>query len=233
MPQVFVPAGEFRMGLAATESDRLFRACRSGCTETGRLTLQKSEPTRAETAAAFWIHQTEVTNQAYARCVTAGVCDPPERSDSATRSQYYASSEFGNYPVIWVNWSDADRYCAWAGGRLPARIEWEKAARGVDGRLFPWGDELPDSERANVDNLLGDTQPVGAYPAGASPYGVLDMAGNVWEWVADWYVVGQQRAGRGGSWGFDGVYATAALDDWWEPDKSGSGVGFRCVFDGD
>lgn len=125
--------------------------------------------------------------QRYERCVEANVCKPPRESRSYTRTAYYGNVEFDEYPVIYVDWNMAKTYCEWRGGRLPTEAEWEKAARGEDGRTYPWGEGI-DCDKANYQSsCIGDTTKVGSYLEGVSPYGVYDMAGNVWEWVTDWY----------------------------------------------
>jgi len=167
VPQVYVPAGEFTMGSTSGDSDEL--------------------PIRRITLDAFWIDKTEVTNGMYSLCVERGECREPTRSDSASRSSYYGDPEFDDYPVIFVDQTMAMDYCEWAGGRLPTEAEWEKAARGTDGLIYPWGNDDPNDNLLNYDEHVGDTTMVGSYPDNVSPYGAYDMAGNVWEWVSDWY----------------------------------------------
>lgn len=136
---------------------------------------------------AFWVDQVEVTNGMYNLCVQAGSCRPPVKINSDNRLEYFGNPEFQDYPVVNVAWYDANAYCLWAGRSLPTEAQWEYAARGSDKRNFPWGDEPPNQYNSNSINIVGDTSRVGSYPEGASPFGALDMAGNVWEWVADRY----------------------------------------------
>ena len=123
----------------------------------------------------------------YALCVNAGVCDPPQSFKSQRRAEYFREPEFKDYPAVEVTWGQAKAYCEWAGRRLPTEAEWERAARGDDLRTFPWGEDKANGLYANFDMLVTDTSRVGTYPAGASPFGVLDMAGNVAEWANDFY----------------------------------------------
>ena len=130
---------------------------------------------------AFWMDQTEVTNMMYSDCVAAGRCTPP------VHSVRYGKSEYATHPVLGVAWTQAESYCMWAARRLPTEAEWEKAARGTDHRVYPWGNTPPNDKLLNYDQQINDTKAVGSYPKGASPYGIYDMAGNLWEWVSDWY----------------------------------------------
>ncbi len=229
MVQVYVPAGEFTMGsqgLAADES-----------------------PAHPVYLDAFWIDRTEVTNQMYAVCVAAGACPPPDSSSSISRVNYFGNPAFGNFPVVYVSWDDARAYCEWAGRRLPTEAEWEKAARGTDGRLYPWGDSAPDGTLLNYNVIIGDTDAVGRY-AGLSPYGALDMAGNAWEWVADWYdpayyavsprdnptgpaatgcPEGPCRVLRGGGWDSSAADVRASRRLFYGPADSRDGFTFRCA----
>ncbi len=137
--------------------------------------------------------------------------------------------KYPNRPVVNVSWYEAAAYAAWAGVRLPSEAEWEFAARGVEGREYPWGNDEPDATRANyVEGGLGRPTPVGLYPAGATPEGILDMAGNVWEWVDDWFDNEKKlRVLRGGAWYDDARFLRAAVRFWIVPDNWGLSVGFR------
>ena len=144
-------------------------------------------PAHEVTLDAFWMDQVEVTNGMYNLCVQAGACKLPVKLNSDNHVEYFNNPDFRDYPVIQVTWYDANAYCQWAGRRLPTEAEWERAARGDDLRPYPWGGEPPNELNSNSNNIASDVTRVGSYAAGASPFGVLDMAGNVWEWVADYY----------------------------------------------
>jgi eukaryotic-like serine/threonine-protein kinase len=235
MFMVYVPAGDFLMGAADDDP----------------LAGDDERPQRTVTLDAFWIDQTEVTNAMYQQCEATGVCQAPIAVDSATRPDYYEDPDFANFPVTHVAWEDAQAYCGWAGRRMPTEAEWEKAARGTDGRLYPWGNEAPDNTRLNFDRFDGDTSAVGSYAAGASPYGALDMAGNLYEWVADFYSetyyseapdtnpTGPEAATdptdpkwsvRGGYWGSPGQYVRVSERDG-QPVNRPNWLGIRCAMD--
>ena len=224
MVMVYVPAGEFHMGSTEGDSDE--------------------QPVHAVALDAFWIDRTEVTNGQYGQCVRAGACDPPIDTASQTRSSYYGNSAYADLPVIYVSWRQATAYCEWAGTRLPTEAEWEYAARANAGWRYPWGNSAPSCDRANYAGCVGDTARVGSYPAGASWCGALDLAGNVWEWVADWYgeypsgrqldprgpSSGSDRVFRGGSWFDDREYVRAGYR--YKGDEAvvaAIDCGFRCA----
>ncbi|MBK7453212.1 MAG: SUMF1/EgtB/PvdO family nonheme iron enzyme [Anaerolineales bacterium] len=218
MVMVYVPKGAFSMGSITGEPDE--------------------KPVRVVEMDAFWIDQSEVTYTMYARFV-------PARS--------------GPQPVVNVSWEEASAYCAWVGSRLPTEAEWEKAARGTDERVYPWGNQPPAGdlvnfadvksrlswEDVNVDDGYGNVAPIGKYPAGASQYGALDMAGNVAEWVNDWYdesyystgplnnpvgpAEGFFRVLRGGSWFSTAAGVRVSERSWYIPEAGADYNGFRCA----
>jgi serine/threonine-protein kinase len=202
-------------------------------------------PVHTVDLGAFSIDQTEVTNDQYSHCVEQGVCQPPQRLNSYSRPDYYGNPQYAAYPVVYVNWDDASTFCRWSERRLPTEAEWEKAARGTDQRTYPWGDQKPETGWLDFDFKIGDTVMAGKYPSGASPYGVLDMAGNVSEWVADWYdsryysqspysdprgpVATKYRVVRGGSWLDNRNVVRAGLRLFYPPDSAFVNLGFRCA----
>jgi serine/threonine-protein kinase len=254
MVQVYIPAGSFKMGnreeIMLAECQKYRRDCLSGF-------YREMEPMHIVTLEAFWIDRTEVTNAMYALCVKDGHCRQPDDFILFDQPDYYDLPEFANYPVLDVTWEDARAYCAWAGRRLPTEAEWEKAARGTDGRLYPWGNEQVTGNRDNFcdvncqrsyqDTRLNDgyavTAPVGSYPDGASPYGVLDMAGNLREWTSSLYLpypyrsddgreeltVGGYRVVRGGHWDGTTDFGLSAYRFEDRPEYHSSCVGFRCA----
>lgn len=240
---VLVPSGEFTMGRnAADELAGCIQDFESGCQLSW---FMDEEPVHQVDLDAFYIDTYEVTNALYKACEEEGGCDPPRSPISNQRLDYYGNPEFDNYPVIQVNWNQAKTYCEWRGARLPTEAEWEKAARGTDGRVYPWGNELDDSF-ANFHWHLSDTTAVGSYESGKSPYGAYDMAGNVWEWVnslhesypyaADDGRESASSAGprvmRGGSWGQDGDNSiSASYRMAYDPSHTNIDLGFRCAMD--
>lgn len=244
MTLVFVPEGSFRMGASAdfapAEPDE--------------------RPQREINVAAFWIDSTEVTFAMYELCLEDDDCSPPVGPSSDRLS--------ADHPVSGVSWHQAQTYCRWAARELPSEAQWEKAARGQDGRRYPWGwigapesgrdvrlnfcdVNCPFDYRADqFDDGYARGAPVGSYPAGASPYGALDMAGNVWEWTADWYRAEaykptptaaqtsqdemKVRSIRGGSWAettWEGIALISRASNrfWHQPERSRPDLGFRCA----
>lgn len=222
---VLVPDGEFAMGSNDGSPDQ--------------------QPVHNVYLNAYYIDKYEVSNKLYANCVNAGACLLP------SNDKRFLDPNYAEHPVVYVNWSMANAYCEWRGTRLPTEAEWEKAARGTDERTYPWGKDISCKE-ANYFNGLDycspatDTSPIGSYEKGKSPYGVYDMAGNVAEWVADWYSEtyyqnslssnplgpdnGQGRVLRGGGWDSNQTFLTTSYRDWLDPSYSeDAGIGFRCA----
>jgi formylglycine-generating enzyme required for sulfatase activity len=216
-----VPAGEFTMGSESDYSD--------------------AKPEHQVYLDTYYMDSYEVTNGLYADCVSVGGCySPKERSQ--TRSLYYGAEQYKDYPVVNITWNQASGYCQWRGARLPTEAEWEKAARGNDKRTYPWGEVLDDTF---ANYKTGDTTKVGSYEKGISPYGVYDLMGNVWEWVADWYsetyyaesvfsnplgpASGLFRVIRGGSWNSHDSLGRTWVRSKRDPSYSFAYVGFRCV----
>lgn len=224
MTLVCVPAGKFNMGSDAYSDDE--------------------SPAHKVYLDAYWMDRTEVTNAQYKQCVADGDCSIPPSSD-------YNNPDYASHPVVYVDWYDAEKYCTWAGRSLPSEAQWEKAARGTDERIYPWGDEF-DCKMVNRDGISCDgysqTAPAGSFPGGASPYGGLDMAGNVWEWVKDWYdsnyyntypkdgwpdnpvgpTTGTYRILRGGSWYNIDNFLRSSHRSRLYPVLRDNGLGFRC-----
>ncbi|MEZ4560740.1 MAG: SUMF1/EgtB/PvdO family nonheme iron enzyme, partial [Caldilineaceae bacterium] len=214
-----VPGGPFTMGSNGGQADE--------------------RPARTVTVDDFWIMAAEVTNHQYARCVDAGACTPPE-------NDFWNQPGNAARPVVNVDWHQAAAYASWVDGRLPTEAEWEKACRGTDARLYPWGNGAPDPERATFGNRGRGPDAVASLPAGAGPYGLLDMAGNVWEWTADWYVAdtytwdsvdnptgpldGSYRALRGGSWYNAAGTMRCTFRNWYYPQTNNDIAGFRVVW---
>jgi len=222
MIQVFVPAGEFIMGRGP-----------EGASLRHVVYLD-----------AYWMDRVEVTNTMYKLCVTTKGCSSPVDDNI-----YYEQWTYRNHPVTYITWFQANEYCQWAGRRLPTEAEWEKAARGgTDERLYPWGSLQPNARLANFDEtMIHEAVSAFRYPLGASPYGILNMSGNVREWIADWYDPnyysvspyanpkgpdsGTERSLRSGSYNEDRREVAIYRRYRHAPESAGLSRGFRCAQD--
>jgi formylglycine-generating enzyme required for sulfatase activity len=226
---VLVPAGTFQMGGADPDAK------------------PDEKPVHPIMLDAYYIDKYEATNAKYKACVDAGVCAPPRHTYfffNLPRQIYYGNTQYDNYPVVFVNWNMAKAYCQWRDARLPTEAEWEKAARGEgDRRMYPWAGNDLTCQEVNFQECVNRTSEVGSLPDGKSPTGTYDMAGNVWEWVSDWYSgnyyrtsleqnppgpdAGQSRVLRGGSWAKYDVRISnrASL----APYANTFDIGFRCA----
>ena len=263
MGMVYVTAGDFLMGsnyLATAYARKLCRQyygrdAHAACTAAN---FADESPAHKVTLKSFWIDKTEVTNEQYQKCKQANACTPPVDKGSYYHSDYYGDPEHSDYPVTWITRDQAGEYCNWAGGRLPTEAEWEYAARSPESWIYPWGDSF-DGTRLNycdasceggpndpsINDGYPDTAPVGSFPSGVSWVGALDMAGNVREWVADWYgfytadslvnptgpASGETVIPHGGSWLDLPCLIRSANRGGDPPDYSRHNVGFRCAMD--
>ena len=259
MVMVYIPSGKFTMGNNAEET---LATCQRITSECLLDWFKDEEPPHQVDLDAYWIDQTEVSNAMYAMCVQERKCAQPATNKSYSGETYYGNPDFDNFPVNNVSWTDADSYCSWAGRRLATEAEWEKSATWDENAkrkyAFPWGNVFDGSllnycdkncplewSDKNTDDGFAETAPVGNYQGNASSYGVLDMAGNVWEWVNDRYnpdyygnsplsnptgpKTGQDRVLRGGSWGgtIEDIFSTGRL--YLDPVTTNHAIGFRCA----
>ncbi|CAG1016970.1 Formylglycine-generating enzyme [Anaerolineales bacterium] len=216
---VYIPSSEFIMGNGSFDA-----------------------PVRTVAVDAFWMYQTKVTNRMYAQCVAVGSCSAPTEE---LGGPVYSNPQYVNHPVVGVSWDQAQAYCNWAQGQLPTEAQWEKAARGTQGSLYPWGSDDPACDLANLGYCSGRTSEVDAFSGIASPYGLYDMAGNIFEWVGDWYGEtyyasapsanptgpdsGQFRSIRGSSFETDFYQAASAIRHYLNPSNHRRDTGFRCA----
>lgn len=242
-----IPAGDFRMGSDDAGLDAHVADCNASEGVVKGLTCQRDwfgdeAPQRTIFVNAFQITQYEITNAQYQACIDQGVCAQRHIDVRSDIPDNLANFDGANRPVIGVSAYDAQNYCGFIGARLPTEEEWEKAARGTDARAYPWGNSF-DGARANicdancslpairftgVNDGFARTAPVGSFPGGASPYGVQDMAGNVWEWTSSYHSDGQ-RIIRGGGWSKWFHQSRTAERTQVPSDYANFDIGIRCV----
>jgi len=216
---VYIPSSEFVMGNGGSDA-----------------------PIRTVAVDSFWMYQTKVTNRMYAQCVAVGACSAPTQE---LGGPVFSNPEYANHPVVGVSWDQSQSYCGWAQGQLPTEAQWEKAARGTDGNAYPWGNDVPGCDLLNLGYCSGRTSEVDAFSRGLSPYGLYDMAGNIFEWVSDWYgeayyasapttnptgpESGEYRTIRGSSFETDLDQAESAIRHYLNPSNHRRDTGFRCA----
>lgn len=251
----FIQEGKFVRGSNFEETKAFYAQCRKVDKSCKLWWFSDEFPLKLVMLNNYWIDIYEVTNEKYLEFVKA-TGHPPALDDSCTTPACWEGNlwdgasfpqEIRNQPVTQVSWYDADAYCKWRGKRLPTEAEWEKAARGPSGSKYPWGNKSPKG-RATYNRKWEGTKtmtPVGSYPNGASVYGAYDMAGNVWEWVDDWYSrtyythgtknnpkgweKGEFKSLRGGSWVNYAGTLRSAYRRWSRPDVRFNDTGFRCA----
>lgn len=216
-----IPAGPFVMGNDAGRDDEV--------------------PAHEVDLPAFEIDKFEVTNADFAVFVEATGYETDAEKEGLSRFWRDAAQDKEGHPVVYVSWNDAKAYCEWCEKRLPTEAEWEKAARGTDGRLYPWGNEYDASKSNGKDSGIRGTTVVGSYASGTSAHGVEDMAGNVWEWVVDWYEAypgsgyrspyyGEQyKTLRGGGWFETDEFVRASVRNATSATAANDDIGFRCA----
>lgn len=238
MPMMLIPAGKAAIGRNNESLD--------------------SRPMHIVTLDAFLIDKHPVTNRMFSSFLN----EMGNQAEGATKwyddtaknarlkwsgNSWLVMRNYSEHPIVSVSWYGAAAYCRWVGGRLPTEAEWEKAARGSDDRIYPWGDEAPSYDHANYQGCQVSTSPVGSFPKGASSFGLLDMAGNVWEWVSDWYGhdyyangllinprgpdTGSTKVMRGGSWFNIDRHLKVSYRSYSNPGTRTANLGFRCVVD--
>jgi eukaryotic-like serine/threonine-protein kinase len=208
--------------------------------------LHGDNPEHIVTLSEFTMDKFEITNKKYQGCVNQCICTPPSSSLSySARHNYTSALEYENFPVVYVTWEQAMIYCQGLGKSLPTEAQWELAAKSKENYDYPWGDTDPVRSMANFGQpMLGDTEEVGTYESGKSWYGMMDMAGNVWEWVYDYYSqdyyeanmvnptgpeTGTNRVVRGGSFASEADKLNTKRRTYYQGDSEFSTVGFRCV----
>ena len=215
----YIPAGDFVMGLGSGNA-----------------------PQKTISLDGYWIYKTDITNKMYTQCVATGNCAAPAQELGAP---VYTNPDYGDYPVVGVTWDMASNYCQWTQGQLPTEAQWEKAARGASGSDYPWGNDKPACDLLNMQGCLGHTNGVNDYPSGASQYGVLDMEGNVFQWIQDFYgenyydsmpsanpsgpTSGDSHVVRGSSFESDAAQTLAGIRHFGGNAYHNYDLGFRCV----